>query len=272
MMERANVHFQRRSFPSCKIGSMPRLLLINPNTSESMTTLLLRHARAELPPDIDIVPATARFGAAVIASESAFVIAGHATLDVYAANPGPWNAVLLACFGDPALHALREISPAPVVSLAEAAMAEAANRVGEGGRFAIVTGGARWEPMLMRLAASLGHAHSLAGVIPLSIDGGQIAANPDGAMAALHGAVDQAIRRYAAKAVIIGGAGLAGLAARLQPHAPVSLIDSVLVGVRRAGELAKENTLGQPVWAPVREPLATQGLSEDLKRLLSQTP
>ena len=219
-----------------RFRAVPRLLLINPNTSESMTALVLRHVRAELPADIDIVPVTARFGAAVIASEAAFAIAAHATLDAYASNPGPWDAVLLACFGDPALYALREISPAPVVAFADAAMTDAASC----GRFAIVTGGARWAPMLTRLAATLGHAGSLAGIVTLPVDGGQIAANPDAALAPLRSAVTEAVERYAAKAVIIGGAGLAGLAARLQPAAPVPLIDSVLAGARRAGKLARE--------------------------------
>jgi Asp/Glu/hydantoin racemase len=269
-MAMPNVRSQRLNSHSPTIGVVPRLLLINPNTSESMTTLLMRHARAELSPDIDVVPATARFGARVIASESAFAIAAHATLDVYASNPGPWNAVLLACFGDPALHALREISPAPVVSFADAAMAEAVSRMGESGRFAIVTGGVRWGPMLARLAAMLGYAHALAGVLTLSIDGGQIAANPDGAMTALKRAVDQAVERYAARTVILGGAGLAGLAARLQSQAPVPLIDSVLVGLRRAGELAREHAQGRVASAPARESLATQGLSRDLERLLGE--
>jgi allantoin racemase len=246
---------------------VPRLLLINPNTSESMTALVLRHARAELPADIDIVPVTARFGAAVIASEAAFAIAAHATLDAYAANPGPWDAVLLACFGDPALYALREISPAPVVAFADAAMTDAARA----GRFAIVTGGERWGPMLTRLAATLGHAGSLAGVVTLAIDGGQIAANPDAALAALQSAVQEAVERYAAQAVIVGGAGLAGLAARLQPHAPVPLIDSVLAGVRRAGVLAREHASAKPAAVAPRAPgdrIATTGLAQDLQRLL----
>lgn len=246
---------------------MPRLLLINPNTSVSMTGLVVRHARAALPPETEIVAVTARFGAPVIASEAAFAIAAHATLDVYAATPGPWDAVLLACFGDPALHALREISPSPVVAFADAAMADAAQRVGKGGRFAIVTGGARWEAMLTRLAASLGHAESLAGICTLAIDGGQIAADPDGALAALQAAVNEAVDRYAAQAVIVGGAGLAGLAARLQPQSPVPLIDSVQAGVLRAGELALTHAQGK--WtAGVREPLATQGLGPELEGLL----
>lgn len=246
---------------------MPRLLLINPNTSESMTALVLRHVRVELPADVEIVPVTARFGAAVIASEAAFAIAAHATLDAYAASPGPWDAVLLACFGDPALFALREISPAPVVAFADAAMTDAARA----GRFAIVTGGERWAPMLTRLAASLGHADSLAGVVTLSIDGGQIAANSDAAMASLRAAVDEAVERYAAKAVIIGGAGLAGLAARLQPDAPVPLIDSVLAGARRAGVLARERASAAAPAAGVGKPaerIATQGLGPELQKLL----
>ena len=246
---------------------MPRLLLINPNTSESMTALVLRHVRAELAADIDIVPVTASFGASVIASEAAFAIAGHATLDAYAANPGPWDAVLLACFGDPALHALREISPAPVVAFADAAM----NAAARSGRFAIVTGGQRWEPMLTRLAAALGHASSLAGVVTLPVDSGQIAANPDAVIPALRSAVEQAVERYAAKTVIIGGAGLAGLAARLQPDAPVPLIDSVLAGARHAGVLAREHARAAAPMAGTGTPglrMATKGLGQDLRRLL----
>jgi Asp/Glu/hydantoin racemase len=220
-----------------------------------------------LPADVEIVAVTARFGAAVIASEAAFAIAAHATLDAYAANPGPWDAVLLACFGDPALFALREISPAPVVAFADAAIMEAARF----GRFAIVTGGVRWAPMLTRLAAALGHGDALAGVVTLSIDGGQIAANPDAALAALQAAVQQGVDRYGAHAVIIGGAGLAGLAARLQPAAPVPLIDSVLAGVSRAGILVREHAQAiAPASTTVapRDRIATQGLGADLQRLL----
>lgn len=230
-----------------------------------MTALVLRHARAELPADFDVVPVTARFGAAVIASEAAFAVAAHATLDAYAANAGPWDAVLLACFGDPALYALREISPSPVVAFADAAMTEAARA----GRFAIVTGGARWAPMLTRLAATLGHADSLAGVVTLSMDGGQIAANPDVAIAALRAAVAEAVMRYEAKAVIIGGAGLAGLAARLQPDATVPLIDSVLAGVRQAGVLAR-NYAKAPAAGPRprADRIVTRGLGPELESLL----
>lgn len=233
-----------------------------------MTKLVLAHARAVLPGDIDIVAVTAGFGAEVIASETAFAIAAHATLDAYAAQPGPWDAVLLACFGDPGLYALREISPAPVVAFADAAMREAARH----GRFAIVTGGDRWAPMLTRLAATLGHADALAGVVTLPANGAQIAADPDAAIGALRDAVTEAVARYGAQAVIVGGAGLAGLAARLQPDAPVPLIDSVLAGARRAGALAHEHAsarAAQLTQEPVPpDRVTTTGLTQHLKKLL----
>lgn len=71
--------------------------------------------------------------------------------------------MLIGCFGDPGLLALRESSPVPVTGLAEAAFIEASRH----GRFAIVTGGARWGPMLQRLAQALGQAAALAEMATL---------------------------------------------------------------------------------------------------------
>ena len=82
---------------------------------------------------------------------TAAAIAGHATLDAYAEHGADADAVLLACFGDPGLWALREGSAAPVTGLAEASFLQARRH----GGFAVVTGGAKWKPMLQRLALGL---------------------------------------------------------------------------------------------------------------------
>ena len=68
---------------------------------------------------------------------------------------------MLACFGDPGLAALKEVSTVPVVGMADASILQAC---AIGKRFSIVTGGERWKPMLEefvgepgpRLAARLG--------------------------------------------------------------------------------------------------------------------
>lgn len=213
---------------------MRNLLILNPNTSASVTALLQRHAQAAAGPEVTVRAVTARFGAPYIACEASYAVAGHALLDAWAAastdGQPPVDAVLIGCFGDPGLLALRETSRAPVTGLAEASFIEAARH----GRFAVVTGGERWKPMLTRLAHSLGFAESLAGIHTVAPTGAQLAADPAGAIELLAQAARQAARRTGAKAVVIGGAGLAGLAVKLQALVDVPLIDSVAAGVRHA--------------------------------------
>ena len=131
---------------------MRQLLVINPNMSAHVSALLQRHVQGAAGSHVAVRTATARFGAPYIACEASYAVAAHAALDVWAheiAQPQPApDAVLIGCFGDPGLMALRESSPVPVTGLAEASFIEAARH----GRFAIVTGGVRWGPMLQRLA------------------------------------------------------------------------------------------------------------------------
>ena len=209
---------------------MRRLLVINPNTSHSVSTLLQTHVQAAAGLHVQVRTVTARFGAPYIADEASYVVAAHATLDAWAAaltDPTQTpDAVLIGCFGDPGLLALRESSPVPVTGLAEAAFIEAARH----GRFAIVTGGARWGPMLQRLAQALGHAPQLAGIHTVLPTGAQLAADPVAARALLAQACRDVVRQMGVQAVILGGAGLAGMAAAVQPQVSVPVIDSVIAG------------------------------------------
>ena len=183
------------------------LLIINPNTTAAITSLLGAHARQVADPDMQIDAVTARFGAPYIACEATYAVAGHAVLDAWAcalaAGSTPPDAVLIGCFGDPGLLALRESSRAPVTGLAEAAFTEAASY----GPFAIVTGGQRWKPMLERLAHALGFSEALAGIHTIAPSGAWLAEHPEAALALLADACRLAVRDCNAQAVILGGAG-----------------------------------------------------------------
>ncbi|MEY4417462.1 MAG: hypothetical protein RIQ53_4755 [Pseudomonadota bacterium] len=276
------------------------LLILNPNTSTGVSHLLAgaaqdAAARAGLGP-VRVEVLTARFGAPYIACEASYAVAGHAVLDLWAAHRAPparvaepadpadpagrthpadpatsWqppapDAILIGCFGDPGLHALREVAGVPVTGLAEAAFREAACL----GRYAVVTGGTRWAPMLQRLAAGLGLADGLRGIHTVAPSGAQLAADRPAAIALLteacRAAVAQARARDGAdalQALILGGAGLAGLAAEIQPALDLPLICSVEAGVRQA--------VGRPVRADTPAPAvrgflcAWQGLSADMQ-------
>ena len=242
---------------------MATILAINPNTNEAVTALVEHSLRAAAPA-VQWRMATGRFGARYIVSEAAYAIASHAAIDAWAAHAQGCDAVLLACFGDPGLHALRELSPVPVVGLAEASMQAAAERAGSTARFSIVTGGPRWGPMLERIARELGFGAKLASVRATGITGGQAAAAPDSTVAALARACRQAHDEDGAGAIILGGAGFAGLAEPVSTLAGIAVIDSVMAGARAAERLA----LGAPC-SYARRPGAKQTPSSGIAAALA---
>lgn len=207
-----------------------RLLVINPNTTDSITQKVASCVRAMMPQTCEVEAVTAAFGPRYIASRAAFAIASHASLDAFARHGAGADAILLACFGDPGLDALREVSSVPVIGLVEASAHEA----GANGRYAIVTGGERWGPMLEEMLRLRNLNGPLAAIRTVAPSGAAIAADPDGAIAMLAQACERVVKEDGAQAVILGGAGLVGLAARVQPYVSAPVICSVEAGVRAA--------------------------------------
>jgi allantoin racemase len=243
-----------------------RILLLNPNTSSDITDRLLRQARVQAD-GVEFVPATAAFGPRYIGSRVGAAIAAHAALDAYARATEaarPFDAVLLACFGDPGLAALREIVPCPVVGMADASILAATRR---GRRFALLTGGERWVPMLREFVAGLGLADRLASVRCVPQTGAEIAADPDRALAALADLAGRCAREDGADVVVLGGAGLAGLAARIAPGLAVPLVDSLEAAVTQVVALAAPGR-GAGTPPPMPPPVESLGLSPALARLV----
>lgn len=209
-----------------------RLLLLNGNTDSAITDLLATRAMEAIPrlglPPAEIVPATAPFGARYISTRAAVVIAGHAVLSaladhVGADNPRGYGAAVIACFGEPGIEAARELMPIPVVGMAEASIAAG---LALAPRVALLTGGASWVPMLEEFRLIRGHGPARVMVRGVAPTGDMIARDPDGAIALLVEAA-AAAARDGAQAVVLGGAGLAGLAPRVAPLVGVPVLDSL---------------------------------------------
>jgi allantoin racemase len=243
-----------------------RLLFINPNTSAHLTDLGARVARGVARPETEIMPATGRFGARYITSRAAAAIAGHAVLDTYAREGKGADAVVIACFGDPGLFALRELALVPVIGMAEASCHLASTL---GRKFSIVTGGHRWGPMLEEFVAAIGLATNLASVRTVDALGADIAAKPEAALESLAQACRLAAQEDGAEVVILGGLGLAGLAERIRAEVPVPVIDNVVASIRVAEAAA---TLGvakaKSGSFAAATPVKTTGLSPALAALL----
>ncbi|HXF53480.1 MAG TPA: aspartate/glutamate racemase family protein [Hyphomicrobiaceae bacterium] len=215
-----------------------RLLLINPNTSTDITALLVREGETLLGPGAELSAVTAPYGVPYIARREDLAVAGVAALAAYreALAMQDYDVVLLGCFGDPGLAAIRNAATCPVVTLADAACAAAA-AVAQ--RFSVVTAGTDWLPILKELFDSWGYGMRVASIHALPMGGDDVAAAPEAALEPLAELVAGAVRDDGAEAVIIGGAGLAGMARRLATGCPVPLIDSVAAGVCCAQALAR---------------------------------
>ncbi len=225
-----------------------RLLLINPNTSLAISASLLPAVQRCVPPDVTVDVVTAHIGAPYISDERSYAVAGHAALAAWAddrrLDARRPDGVVIACFGDPGLFALREAADCPVTGLAEAAVAEAALH----GDCAIVTGGQSWRPMLERLLPALPRGDRVRSIETVELTGAELHADPQAAEALLLEHCRCLLRQSPVDCIIIGGAGLAGIAARLQAFLPVPLIDSVAAAARQVWRAPASAGQGLPAW------------------------
>lgn len=240
-----------------------RILLANANTTEAITAQCAEAARAAASPGVTIVPATPRFGPAVISTRVENAIAAHALLELLAEHAGQVEAVVLAVSHDTALEAARQMMPCPVIGMTEAACFAACLL---GGRFGLVTFGGV-ETYRERIAQH-GLAGRCAALIGVSTTPQEALRDPARAEALVLAAVTDAVEQ-GADAVVMGGAALAGTAARLQAQSPVPLLDGIACAVGMAEMLAGLG-LPKPRRGSYAAPRgrATSGLSPALAGLL----
>jgi Asp/Glu/hydantoin racemase len=195
----------------------PHVLLINPNTSAEITETIRLLAEAEIGERATLTAVTAAFGARYIASRAAVTIASHAVLDAYAsaiAGGTTFDAVIIACFGDPGVDALKETIDIPVLGFADGGLISAA---AQPGKFAIATIGSAWRDMLTELALRRGFGDRLAEVILIAEDG----RTPEIAGPR----ITSEANRLGVDRVVIGGTGLIPVLDSIARHVGVEVID-----------------------------------------------
>ncbi|MCW5746970.1 MAG: aspartate/glutamate racemase family protein [Alphaproteobacteria bacterium] len=212
-----------------------RILMINPKTSTSVTELIATAARAAASPGTEVVAVTATTGVPYIATRAEAQIGGRAALELLAEHAAGCDAAVIAAFGDPGLGGARELSPIPVVGMAEAAMLTACML---GRRFAIVTFASALAPWFRETVDYHGLAGRLAGIHTLEGRFSGIATVQDEKEHLLIDLAGRAVSESAADVVILAGAPLAGLAARVADRIAVPVVDGVAAALRQAETLA----------------------------------
>lgn len=209
-----------------------RLQVINPNTTAAMTASIGRAARAVAAPGTVIDAVQPSFGAPSIEGhhDDAWAAAG-VTEQVRAGVAAGAQAHVIACFGDPGLHAAREIATGPVIGIAEAAF-HAAALLATG--FSVVTTLARTCVIAEHLVVQYGFERRCRGIHGTDIAVLELEDPASHAHARILACAEQALERDRSGAIVLGCAGMADLCAALQRQLGVPVIDGVAAAVKLA--------------------------------------
>ena len=245
-----------------------RLLLINPNISDSVSGLIRAEALRSASTGTEIEVLTAPFGVAYIETRFEAVIGAFAAAEVAAEHHERFDAIIVSAFGDPGLAGLREALPCPVVGLTEAALASACLL---GQRFSIIAISQRiraWYRETVEHYGLVGRLASIRGLDEALADIGNVQGTQGERLVQL---AERCVDEDGADVIVLAGAPLAGLARSLRGRLPVPAVDGVSSAVRHAESLvalqAGRATRGSFAPPPAKP---NQGLSPALARLLDR--
>ena len=215
-----------------------RVLIINPNSSASVTARIATAAASVATAGDAFVTVTATASPALIVTPEDHARAVQAVLATVDAHPAPVDGIVLASFGDTALDEVRARVAVPVVGIARAAYAVAESL---GPRFAVVSFSPLMAPSLRASIEHYGLAHRLAGLhtvdAPVHPDPGAI---QEVLYERLRDLCQHAALQPGVGSIVLGGGPLAGLAQRLGGQVACPLID----GTAAAVSLLRVATLG----------------------------
>jgi allantoin racemase len=209
-----------------------RILVVNPNTTASMTEKIGQAARAAAAEGTEIIAVNPPDGPVSIEGyyDEAFSVPGLLA-EIAKGEASGVSAHIIACFDDSGLEAARSLASAPVIGIGEAAF-HLASMLGH--RFSVITTLSRSiaaiEINLLKYGLAARCARVRACDVPvLALD--DPASN---ASALISAEIERAKQEDSTEAIVLGCAGMADLAARLTEKHGLPVVDGVASAVKLA--------------------------------------
>jgi Asp/Glu/hydantoin racemase len=200
-----------------------RLLIINPNTSQGVTSRIREAANAAALPGDSFTTLCPAFGPDLIVTQADADCASRAVTETVKAYDAPCDGIVLASFGNTGAEEVRALRPdIPVIGIASAAFAIAAAL---GGPFGIVTFGHSLVAGLRTKAEEAGLGGQLLGTAAVDTDDFGDPGTVQTRYAWEIGQLCSQMHLRGASCIVMGGGPLAGMAARLAPECAVPVID-----------------------------------------------
>ena len=213
-----------------------RILVVNVNTTDSMTQSIGAQARAVAEPGTEIVALTPLFGADSVEGNYESYLAAIAVMDRVLAYDEPYDAVVQAGFGEHGREGLQELLEVPVIDITEAA-AHIAHLLGH--RYSVVTTLDRAVPLIedrLLLAGLDAHCASVrsSGMSVLELE-----SSPERAVQAIVEQARRAITDDGAEVIVLGCGGMAGLDQAIRSEISTPVVDGVAAAVKLAESLVR---------------------------------
>ena len=242
-----------------------KILLYNPNTSESITNTLYDTAKLVLSEGTTLVPMTAKKGFPYISTKVEAQITGTLVLEKIAEIHSQYDAIIIAAFGDPGLIPAKTLFNLPIIGLGEAAMLSACLF---GKKFSIISftnAMASWyeeSVEVLGLQSRYSGFRAIDGV-NLTIDKIQTLQKKS-----LIESAKLAINIDGGEVVIFAGAPLSGFKKIVQKEISVPVIDCAEAAVKQAESavVMNQNTINKHKLPPK----SSIGVDKKLSQLISQ--
>ena len=207
-----------------------KLLVVNPNSSETVTAAIMQSARRGASPGTELIGVTTKGGTRNIDSAFGDYLSGAYMIrtGLEAVKLHRPDGVVLAGFGRVGIDALKEALDVPVVSIAEASMAVACLL---GHRFSTLTMLEQFIPYQQDLVRLNGFEARCASVRAININVEECVTNREETLRQLTARIESIVAEDRAEVVILACAGLCGYDAELSRLAGIPVLDPVAVGV-----------------------------------------
>lgn len=207
-----------------------RLLVINPNSTASMTEKIGRAARRAASSGTEVLAVNPPNGPVSIEGFYDEALSVPGLLNTIQTSQG-FDAVIIACFDDTGLDAARCITDRPVMGIGEAAYHFASML---SNKFSVVTTLARSVPALEHNLSRYGLSARCARVRSSEVPVLELECAGSDACARISAEIGRAIQEDRAEAIVLGCAGMADLADHLAQEHGLPVLDGVSCAVRLA--------------------------------------
>ena len=230
---------------------MPALLLINPNTTSSMTDNMAAAAQAIVPEDTQIHAITVGYGPPSIEGYYDEVFAIPPMLQAIRENQQDIDGVIIGCFDDTGIESARCASDSPVIGICQAACQQASILAAS---FSIVTTLSRSVHPLQRRVIDYGFDRQCQSIRASDIPVLALEQCDEAALKPLYHEIEAALEQDHSEAIVLGCAGMVELQQALRQKYQVPVIEgvtaaaSIMQGLARLPlTTSRRNTYAKPL-------------------------